>query len=156
MSKTDELELGKEAPVSESHVSLKQRLDDKDFLNFLQKNPDAIQQSANDEYIRQKADIFDKLKQVKQKAKKYIIKGSDESYGDVVEGTFLDRMEGVAIDSPKDFLDFYANLDRYLKSEEEIRELAEQYKEAAKFLGVEYVDLSTMSGAERVFCCKCS
>jgi len=159
MSKADSTNGKNEGVPNAAEVSAKEkkdleaeigrRLNDKIFLNFLKKNPDAVDNATNNEYLKGKIALYERVQKVKQDVKKYITLGSREDFGSIVDGPFVDSIETIAIESPSEFLSFSTNVSKYLESLEKNKGLESIYKAAAKSLGME-IDYDKLSGPEKL------
>jgi hypothetical protein len=128
---------------------IRKKLNDKAFLRFLEKNPDAVENSSDDEYLKEKIVVFEKVQKVKQEVKKFIVGESSAEYSAIVDDSFFDTVETIAVDNPAEFLDFSGKVSKYLESVEKSKSLEVAYQSAAKGLGIE-VDYNKLSGEEKI------
>ncbi len=128
---------------------IKKRLNDPKFLNFLQKNPDATDNASDDNYLREKIATFDTIQGIKNEVKKFIVTESSTDFGDVVEGPFMDSLEGVAIKNPEELGKFSKRIVAYLEATERNKALEGVYQETAKQLEMS-VDYSKLTTDEKI------
>jgi hypothetical protein len=131
------------------NAEIKKRLNDKAFLNFLQKNPEAVDSSTDDKYLMEKIGVFDKIQTVKKEVTKFIVGESSSEFGSLVDDSFLEGIEDIAIKNPDEFLDFSSKVSKYLESAERNKTLIDSYREVAQTLGGIDVDINKMSAADK-------
>ena len=127
---------------------IKKNLNNAKFLNFLQKNPDAINNATDDDYLKEKIIIFEQIQKVKENVKRYLKEGSGLDAGARVDDSFVESVEKIAIDSPDDFAFFSGKIEKYLESVEKNKTLEVAYQGAANALGME-LNYNQLSDSER-------
>lgn len=137
-----------ERAKAESDAQIKASLNDKEFLVFLQKNPDAVENANNDDYLKQKMEVFVEVGKVKKEIGKFISLQSRGENMNTSEPAFIAGLEQIAIDHPKDFANFSKVVSKYLESVERSKELELAYREIASALGLEG-DFSHLSDEDK-------
>jgi hypothetical protein len=127
---------------------IKKNLNNAKFLNFLQKNPDAINNATDDNYIKEKILIFEQIQKVKENVKRYLKEGSGLDAGARVDDSFVESVEKIAIDSPDDFAFFSSKIAKYLESVDKNKTLEVAYQGAASVLGME-LNYNQLSDSDR-------
>lgn len=133
----------------EEEENIRKKLNDPKFLNFLQKNPEAVNNSTDNEYLKEKIEVFERVQAVKQEVKKFIVGESGSEFGAIVDDSFLDSIEGVAIHNPEEFIDFSQKITKYLESVNKTKSLGDTYKKIAQTMGGMEVNLEQMSLVEK-------
>jgi hypothetical protein len=127
---------------------IKKNLNNAKFLNFLQKNPDAINNATDDNYIKEKILIFEQIQKVKENVKRYLKEGSGLDAGARVDDSFVESVEKISIDSPDDFAFFSSKIAKYLESVDKNKTLEVAYQGAASVLGME-LNYNQLSDSDR-------
>jgi len=133
----------------ETDENIAKKLNDPKFLNFLQKNPDAVNNANNNEYLTEKIEVFEKVQKVKAEVKKYITAESNSGYAGIVDDSFVEGLEEISIENPDDFLDFSTRVSKYLESISKIKSLDDQYQKAFRDLQMEG-DYTKLTGAKKI------
>jgi hypothetical protein len=149
----EETDLSAEEIVPHTNIAtadaIKKRLNDKAFLGFLQKNPEAVDNSTDDEYLLQKIEVFENIQRVKQQVKEFITKEAGANFTGVVDDSFMDSMEAVAIKDPVVFLEFSTNISQYLETAKKSKGLEITYQKMATIFKIEG-DLDRLSDSAKI------
>jgi hypothetical protein len=119
-------------------------LDDPQFLKYLQKDPVAAEKAEDDDYLKEKIEMYAALKIAKETLKNFVSVEAGANLKNAVDESFMDALENISLRNPQEFLIFCAQASKYTESVKKMNALTEQRAKDEKTIETHNGSLETV------------